>query len=112
MYSQSGHLSLVDKAKKTYEMGYTLDEFSKTLHGQFVGKQSGYHCQQVSNTQWLIKSTEGFAVKITVSSAPQRKIAMLSIPVLRVNFSFQSQDKMQKEQFLKRFFSYFHKGGG
>ena len=110
MYSQSGHLLPV--GKHTYEMGYTLDEFCKTLHGQFIGQQSGYQCKDVSSTQWMITSSEDFSVNIRVSSAPPRNIAMLSLPVLQVVFDIQSQGDRQKEQFLKRFFQYFHKGGG
>ena len=94
-------------------MGYTIAEFGKTLHGQFIGDEATYHCKDISLTHWEISISETRAVIIKIAEAPPRKIAMLSLPVLDVQFEFESSLHLkEQEQFLKRFFKYFHKGGG
>ncbi len=101
-------------AKKSYEMGYTIAEFSKTLHGQFLTKAASYSCQDVSSTQWKFSVADKLKVDIYISEESPRVIAMLSLPVLNVEFTFNegNEDLEQQALFLKRFFKYFHKGGG
>ena len=94
-------------------MGYTIAEFSKTLHGQFINDEATYRCEDISLTHWEISISGTPAVTIKIAEAPPRKIAMLSLPVLDVQFEFESSLYLkEQEQFLKRFFKYFHKGGG
>ncbi len=98
---------------KNLEMGYTITEFAKTLHGQFLSEQHTYSCRDVNSTHWEIVDTgEALKVSIKISQAPPRIVAMLSLPVLDVLLEFEGASKEQQEQFLKRFFTYFHKGGG
>jgi hypothetical protein len=109
-----GRLLLVgDKRNKHYEMGYTIPEFAKTLHGQFLTEQSEFSCEEVRIKQWDVtfnQTTQKVTIKI--SEALPRVIAMLSLPVLDVGFQFIGCTDQQQAQFLKRFFKYFHKGGG
>ncbi|MEE9445522.1 MAG: hypothetical protein V3V19_07645 [Cocleimonas sp.] len=120
MYFQSGHLSQVGKTaltlKKSYEMGYTIDEFDKTLHGQFITKQSAYTCSAINAKQWEVnfndKTLQSAKIIIEIAPLPPRIIAMLRLPVLNVSFDFMGLDNEQQSQFLNRFFKYFHKGGG
>ena len=115
MYFQSGHLLQVDNTpvQKNYEMGYTVAEFYKTLHGQFLTKQSLYSCKDLGTAHWdLSLDTDTKKVTINVTQASPRRIAMLSLPILKVSFKFYEFSHLEQEQFLQRFFKYFHKGGG
>jgi hypothetical protein len=98
-------------ATKIYEMGYTVAEFSKTLQGQFLNDKASYICKTISPSHWEILVSGSLCVTIKISQAPQRNIATLSLPVLNVQFEF-SGNVEQQTRFLKRFFKYFHKGGG
>lgn len=43
---------------------------------------------------------------------PQRVIALMRMPVLRVNFEFSGLDAAQRYTFMKRFDLYMQRGGG
>ncbi|GAA0407216.1 hypothetical protein GCM10009133_14790 [Cocleimonas flava] len=99
--------------KKQYEMAFSVPEFTKTLRGQFITEEDNFLCNDVSATQWTINTKDGLLdVSIDIEQAPPRVIAMLSLPVLNVGFSFRETSEEQQAKFLKRFFKYFHKGGG
>ncbi len=51
-------------------------------------------------------------VLIDVKQAPPRKIALFSLPVLKVKFEFEQAEGDTRQQFFHRFHQYFHKGGG
>ena len=120
MFFRFGHLLQVGsgistKGKnhiKNCEMGYTPAEFKKTLQGLFIS-QTPYSCEEYSSTYWQItvedKST---IVDIKISEAPPRIIALLTIPVLNVSFEFIQVCEEEREDFMKTFFKFFHKGGG
>ena len=94
-------------------MAFSVAEFTKTLHGQFITEEGSYLCNDLSNTQWNIYTEDGLLnVSIDIEQGPPRVIAMLSLPVLNVVFSFKDTSEEQQAKFLKRFFKYFHKGGG
>ena len=94
-------------------MAFSVAEFAKTLRGQFTTEEDSYLCNDLSATQWKIYIEDGLLdVSIDIQQAPPRVIAMLSLPVLNVNFGFKDTNEEQQAKFLKRFFKYFHKGGG
>ena len=94
-------------------MAFSVAEFSKTLHGQFVTEEGSYFCKELSATQWNIYTEDdSLNISIDIEDAPPRVIAMLSLPVLNVDFVFKETSEEQQAKFLKRFFKYFHKGGG
>lgn len=102
------------RGKYTYEMGYTLGEFSNALAGDFIRKSTQFSCQQTSANSWrIVSADQAFAVSIRVQQAPPRTLALLQLPVLQVNFSIQKNaPQVLEQQFFNRFFKYFHKGGG
>lgn len=51
-------------------------------------------------------------VRIHLQEKPPRQLGALSLPVLQVTFSISSATKLQSDLFFKKFFTYFHKGGG
>ena len=102
--------------KKSYEMGYTPDEFSKTLHSQFIQTQSAYILSNLGETHWQVildnQTVTPASADIKISQQTPRQIAMLKLPLLKVEFLFSHATTEQQNQFEKRFFKYFHKGGG
>ena len=96
-----------------YEMGYGADEFGKVLNGQFSGDRSDFNCAEISRHRWLVTLVgTAFELIIEVVEAPPRKIALFSLPVLKVRFQFDQTDVDSRLQFFHRFHQYFHKGGG
>jgi hypothetical protein len=95
------------------EMGYTLNEFSNVLHGNFSAQQSVYRCKDLSQNSWLISHERGsLQTEIRVIQKPPRKLGLLNLPVLGVTFRLISGDSQDEQQFFEKFFRYFHKGGG
>ncbi|MEM7564114.1 MAG: hypothetical protein AAF353_13845 [Pseudomonadota bacterium] len=96
-----------------YEMGYSPDEFGKVLNGEFTGDKSPFNCTPLARYHWSIEHDEGeFTLEIEAAEQPPRKIALFSLPVLKVVFSFQATDNRLQQKFFHRFHQYFHKGGG
>ena len=94
-------------------MAFSVSEFTKTLHGQFITEEGSYLYNDLSATQWNIYTEDGLLnVSIDVEQAPPRVIAMLRLPVLNVVFGYKDTSEEEQAKFLKRFFKYFHKGGG
>jgi len=106
---------------KRLEMSYTPLEFRKTLFGQFT-QNTPFSLKEINEHEWVIylqadarqanDSSEQAQVKIKINQSAPRKIAMLSLPVLQVIFEFNVLSIHQETEFMKRFFRYFHKGGG
>jgi len=94
-------------------MGYTPEEFAKTLHGQFLQNQTDFELIDSGQNHWQISFHKNKAIAdIRISESTPRKIALLSLPVLDVCFLFGGLTLQEQELFIKRFFKYFHKGGG
>ena len=95
-----------------YEMGYTPKEFKKTLQGLFIS-QTPYSCEELSASHWVI-TVEGETTRVNIETekSPPRIIALLTLPVLQVTFTFDKTSQDQQDDFIKTFFRYFHKGGG
>jgi hypothetical protein len=95
------------------EMGYTLSEFSKVLHGNFSAQQSEYNCRDLSQSSWLIShEISNLQTEISVIQKPPRILGLLNLPVLGVTFKLISGETVDEQQFFEKFFRYFHKGGG
>ena len=93
-------------------MGYTSLEFKKALLGQF-NSNTPYSIVELSPNSWSIQnSAESISIEVSISVAPPRKIAMLTLPVLNTEFEFKQIAESQQKEFFKIFFKYFHKGGG
>lgn len=55
---------------------------------------------------------DGRALTVTVSPEMIRRIALLRLPYVNINFEFQGFSAAQQADFLTRFDRAFHKGGG
>ncbi len=97
----------------SYQMGYTLPEFSRALHAGFTAATSAWECQDISSSEWLLCQRHGpFRMRIAVLAQPPRKLGLLTLPVLLVTFSPVTDDGASEKIFFESFFKYFHKGGG
>ena len=95
-----------------YEMGYGADEFGKVLLGPFTGK-SDFNAVEIGRHRWLISLVgSAFELEIDASEQPPRKIGLFELPVLKVCFSFDRAEAVERDRFFHRFHQYFHKGGG
>ncbi len=95
------------------QMGYTIDEFSRVLHGNFSAAASDYSCEDLSPSSWLISHDTGeLKTRIQVEQLPPRTLGLLDLPVLGVNFNLLSGNTEDEQLFFEKFFRYFHKGGG
>lgn len=102
-----------DASSIEYEMGYGADEFANVLTGPFSGVDSMYHCNTLNRHHWLIEQPDtDLKITIQVEEKPPRKIGLFALPVLQVKFEIEKSKPELQEQFFKRFFKYFHKGGG
>ena len=96
-----------------YEMGYVADEFGKVLRGPFTGERTDFDSIELGRHRWRVtRNGHDFGVVIEVNQAPPRKIALFSLPVLKVRFEFESAEGDTRERFFRRFHQYFQKGGG
>jgi hypothetical protein len=95
------------------EMGYTISEFSKVLHGNFSAQHSEYNCHDHSQTRWIIShELSDLKTEISVVQKPPRTLGLLNLPVLAVTFKLISGEIPDQQKFFEKFFRYFHKGGG
>lgn len=96
-----------------YEMGYGADEFGKVLQGSFTGERTDFASTELGRHRWRVSLVgHDFAVVVEVKQAPPRKIALFSLPVLKVRFEFEQAEAEARAQFFHRFHQYFQKGGG
>ncbi len=96
-----------------YQMGYTLPEFTRSLQGGFSAETSPWRSTRLSALQWQIDHREAnFKIQINLQPLEPRKIALLSLPVLQVDFKPLIDDAALEKMFFQTFFQYFHKGGG
>lgn len=102
-----------DESSVEYEMGYGADEFGNVLTGPFSGEDSDYQCGTLSRHHWQITQYKSdLIIDVEVKEKPPRKLGLFSLPVLQVRFSMEKSIPEDQDKFFKRFFKYFHKGGG
>jgi len=98
--------------KHLYEMGYTPLEFRKALLGQFNSNTS-FTINEIATDAWSIEDSDAsISIEVSIEIGKPRKIALLTLPVLNTEFHFKQISEIQKKEFMKTFFKYFHKGGG
>ncbi len=96
-----------------YEMGYGADEFGNVLTGRFSGDNSDYRCETLARHHWQItENGTDLKICIEVKDKPPRKLGLFALPVLQVRFNMEKSHPQDQDKFFKRFFKYFHKGGG
>lgn len=94
-------------------MGYTVKEFSKVITGEFTGDQSELNGHSLGPQKWQIDlQNSTMIVDIQIQQKPQRELGAMVIPVLQVDFEVNGATEQQSNFFFKKFFKYFHKGGG
>lgn len=102
-----------DVSSVEYEMGYGADEFGNVLTGSFSGVNSDYQCELLARHRWQITQNESdLKIAIEAKEKPPRKLGLFSLPVLQVRFNMEKSVPEDQGKFFKRFFKYFHKGGG
>lgn len=102
-----------DASSVEYEMGYGANEFGNVLTGPFSGESSDYHCEMLARHNWQItENGTDFKIGIEVKEMPPRKLGLFALPVLQVRFNMEKSHPEDQGRFFKRFFKYFHKGGG
>jgi hypothetical protein len=90
----------------TREMGCTLQEWR------------GWLPAAMGDVQWQQGETsaqaqiENGSLRILWSEGEPRRIALISMPRLHVNFEFAGLDDAQRYTFMKRFDLYMQRGGG
>ena len=102
-----------DASSVEYDMGYGADEFGNVLTGPFSGEASMYSSEILSRHYWQINQKDSdFTCRIQVQEKPPRKLGLFNLPVLSVKFELEKSNPNDQDLFFKRFFKYFHKGGG
>lgn len=91
------------------EMGYTRKEFMRTLPSALHDYNYSVEGETIT-----ISAPEAAdkTMTITLGSEAIRKIAMIQIPYIHVDFDFSQVDEAVHRRFLTQFDLYFKKGGG
>lgn len=91
---------------RQWEMGLTHAEFFRTLPAALDGRP--YRIEDA------IVSIDDQGRTVTIRLAPEsvRRIALLQVPVTRVEFVFDGHQPEQIESFMSRFARYYQRGGG
>ena len=88
------------------EMGCTRAEFVRWLPGATRGAPMQLH----SDT--AVVHSGGATVEISFVQAPPRRIALMSMPVLKVSFRFSGAEASVYREFMAYFDLYTKRGGG
>lgn len=88
------------------EMGCTREEFVRWLPGATRHAPMQMHAGKA-----VVRAGEA-TVEISFNPAPRRKIALVSIPVLKVSFRFSGAGASAYREFMAYFDLYTSRGGG
>ena len=91
------------------EMGYTRPEFMRTLPAALHDYE--YHIEGDVITIIPPEAADK-TMTITLGSEAVRKIALIRIPYIHVDFDFSQVEEAVHRRFLTQFDLYFKKGGG
>ncbi len=91
------------------EMGYTRPEFLRTLPAALHDYTYSVEGDVISITA---PEAADKTMTITLGSEAVRKIAMIRIPYMHVDFDFSEVNEAVSKRFLTQFDLYFKKGGG
>ena len=89
------------------EMGITHSDYRRILP-RLLDDASEQHIDLKTRVRWA----DGRRLDILVSPEKVRKIALLRMPYVNINFEFQGFTHSEMEAFMVRFDRSFHKGGG
>ena len=90
----------------TREMGFTHDEFTRTLSTASIDYR-----YKINGRSVTIELPEG-GLEITLGNTTNRKLGSLSIPATQVEFRFFGLSAEGRAKFLESFDRYFQRGGG
>lgn len=88
------------------EMGCTREEFVRWLPG------ATRHAPMQMNADRAVVHAGEATVEISFTQAPPRKIALVSMPVLKVSFRFSGAGASAYREFMAYFDLYTKRGGG
>lgn len=91
------------------EMGYTRPEFMRTLPSALHDYDYTVEGDVITI---IAPEAPGKSMTITLGSEAVRKIAMIRIPYMHVDFDFTQVEAAVHKRFLAQFDLYFKKGGG
>jgi hypothetical protein len=91
---------------RNWEMGLTHAEFFRTLPAAL-----GERLYRIDGASVSIDD-QGHKVTIRLSPESVRRIALLQVPITRVEFIFDGHDPEQIEAFMNHFARYYQRGGG
>ena len=97
--------------RQVLDMGYTSEEFARTLQAAFCQPPSGMTCEELADG-WRLTGQEGLLARVRTRERSPRSIGMLALPRLEVEIAVEADSGDAIERFLLRFQQYFHKGGG
>ena len=102
-----------ESISRKYDMGYRAQEFADVLCGPFSGNESPFRVEAQGRQAWRVSHIDSaFEMQISVETKPDRKLGLMSLPVLAVDFDCKHDESDAGELFFHRFHQYFHKGGG
>ena len=88
------------------EMGCTREEFVRWLPGA-----TRHAPMQIAADKAVVRAGEA-TVEISFTQAPPRRIALVSMPVLKVAFRFSGAEASAYREFMAYFDLYTKRGGG
>ena len=88
------------------EMGCTHEEFVRWLPGA-----TRHAPMQIAADKAVVQADDA-TVEISFTQAPPRKIALISMPVLKVSFRFSGAEANAYREFMAYFDLYTKRGGG
>lgn len=88
------------------EMGCTREEFVRWLPG------ATRHAPLHVDTDKAVAQAGAARIEISFTPAPPRRIALVSMPVLKVSFRFSGADASTYRAFMAYFDLYTKRGGG
>lgn len=94
----------------THEMAYTIADMDRLLPAAVA--HAAYTRTHEAGTVVYSATQENRAWRITATPCPDRRIALISIPVTRVDIGLRGFDDAAAEAFYARFMLYFQRGGG
>lgn len=90
----------------TREMGITFSEFQRTLPGAVSPLTLNWEGRVVT-----VNHPHGH-IQISLGETSERKLGSFRLPVTPIEFLFVGPQQNEREEFIKRFDLYFHRGGG
>ncbi|OUD14073.1 hypothetical protein [Thioflexithrix psekupsensis] len=93
-------------SQQHYEMALTPEEFKRI----FAKMMPGVH--EARSDYCLQIQTATLHLRIQLIPQPPRRIALLTLPVTRVELYFDNDSVSERLAFMQRFSHYFQRGGG